>query len=387
MVKVLNGTGTIIHTNLGRAPLGAEQIAAVTRIARGYSNLEYDLTAGGRGSRHAHARRLLTTLTGAEAAVVVNNNAAAVLIVLAALSAGREVIISRGELIEIGGEFRIPDVMAASGATLVEVGTTNRTHLGDYERAISERTAAILKVHPSNYRMVGFTASVPSRELARLAHGRKLWFLHDVGSGLVSPGTNAPWLADEPAVEECIAEGADVVTFSGDKLFGGPQSGVVAGRADAVETVARHPLMRAVRPDKMTLAALEATAAAYLEGRAGDLPVWSMALAAPDELRGRAESIAASVSARAGDVKAEAVAVTSMTGGGSLPGTELGSWAVAVAHAERSTAEVARALRFARTPVIARVEDDRALLDVRTIDPEDDELLADLLVDVLGPSS
>ena len=192
IVKVLNGTGIIVHTNLGRAPLGPDQIAAVSAIAGGYSNLEYELPSGRRGSRYGHAGRLLTALTGAESAVVVNNNAAAVLVALAALSAGEEVIISRGELVEIGGEFRIPDVLAASGASLVEVGTTNRTHLGDYERAISERTAAILKVHPSNYRMVGFTASVPGRDLARLAHGRKLWFLHDVGSGLFAPGDEVP---------------------------------------------------------------------------------------------------------------------------------------------------------------------------------------------------
>lgn len=380
MGKVLNGTGTIVHTNLGRAPLGAAQIEAVARVASGYSNLEYDVVSGSRGSRHLHASRLLTTLTGAESAVVVNNNAAALLTVLAALAAGREVIISRGELIEIGGEFRIPDVMAASGATVVEVGTTNRTHLADYERAISERTAAILKVHPSNYRMVGFTASVPARELARLATGRKLWFLHDVGSGLVDPGEDAPWLEREPRVEECVREGADVVTFSGDKLFGGPQAGVVVGRRAAVDLVARHPLMRAVRPDKMTLAALEATAAAYLEGHARDLPVWAMALASADDLRGRAESIAKAIRAGAGkDVKVEAIAVSSTTGGGSLPGIELGSWAVTVSHPERSAAELARSLRFAATPVIARVEDDRVLVDVRTIDPADDVLLSELV--------
>jgi L-seryl-tRNA(Ser) seleniumtransferase len=380
MRKVLNATGIIVHTNLGRAPLGRAQIDAVARVTEGYSNLEYELASGRRGSRHVHARRLLTTLTGAESAVVVNNNAAAVLIVLAALAAGKEVIISRGELIEIGGEFRIPDVMAASGATVVEVGTTNRTHLGDYERAISERTAAILKVHPSNYRMVGFTASVSGRDLARLAHGRKLWFLHDVGSGLVGPGPVAEWLAGEPAVEECVREGADVVTFSGDKLFGGPQAGIVAGRRAAVDLVARHPLMRALRPDKMTLAALEATARAYLEERAHELPVWSMALADPEELRARADAIAVSIRARADDgVKAEAAAVTSTTGGGSLPGLELGSWAVALVHPEKSAAEVVRSLRFGHTPVIARVEDERVLLDVRTIAPSDDELLAELV--------
>jgi L-seryl-tRNA(Ser) seleniumtransferase len=380
MTKVLNATGIIVHTNLGRAPLGPAQLDAVARVAGGYSNLEYDLTSGSRGSRHLHARRLLTALTGAEAAVVVNNNAAAVLTVLAALASGHEVIISRGELIEIGGEFRIPDVMAASGATVVEVGTTNRTHLGDYERAITERTAAILKVHPSNYRMVGFTASVPGRDLARLAHGRKLWFVHDVGSGLVTPGADPAWLSSEPLVEDCVSEGADVVTFSGDKLLGGPQAGIVVGRREPVELVARHPLMRAVRPDKMTIAALEATAAAYLEERARDLPLWAMALATTDELQSRAESVVSSVrAATEGDLKAEATPITSATGGGSLPGVELDSWAVALTHPERSAAELARSLRFARVPVIARVEDDRVLLDMRTVSPVDDALLAELV--------
>jgi L-seryl-tRNA(Ser) seleniumtransferase len=385
MRRVLNGTGVIVHTNLGRSPLGMAQLDAVAEVAAGYSNLEYEVAAGHRGSRHTHAQRLLTALTGAESALVVNNNAAAVLVTLAALARGKEVIISRGELIEIGGEFRIPDVMAASGATLVEVGTTNRTHLGDYERAVTERTAAILKVHPSNYRMVGFTAAVAARDLARLAQGRKLWFVNDVGSGLVAPGPGADWLADEPLVEDCVAEGADVVTFSGDKLLGGPQAGVIVGRRGAVDAIAKSPLMRAVRPDKMTLAALEATASAYLEGRAADLPLWSMALAPPEVLQERAEAIAASIRARAGTgVKAEATAVTSVTGGGSLPGVELGSWAVTVAHPERSAAEVGRSLRFARVPVVARVEEDRVLIDVRTISPEDDALLVDVVAGALS---
>jgi L-seryl-tRNA(Ser) seleniumtransferase len=327
----------------------------------------------------------LTALTGAESALVVNNNAAAVLVALAALARDKEVIISRGELIEIGGEFRIPDVMAASGATLVEVGTTNRTHLVDYERAITERTAIILKVHPSNYRMVGFTATVPARDLARLAHGRKLWIMHDVGSGLLTPGPGAEWLSDEPLVEDCIAEGADVVTFSGDKLLGGPQAGVILGRKTALDTIARSPLMRAVRPDKMTLAALEATVAAYIEGRARELPLWAMALAPSDALQERAETIASAVRDRAERVvKAEATAVASVTGGGSLPGTELGSWAVTISHSEKSAAEIGRALRYARVPVIARVEEDRVIIDVRTIAPEDDELLTELVAGALS---
>jgi L-seryl-tRNA(Ser) seleniumtransferase len=385
MTKVLNGTGVVVHTNLGRVPLGEAQAAAAARVAEAYSNLEYDIGSGERGSRQAHVTRLLTALTGAEAALVVNNNAAAVLVALAALAKEKEVVISRGELVEIGDEFRIPDVMAASGAMLVEVGTTNRTHLGDYERAITPRTAAILKVHPSNYRMVGFTAAVSARELARLAHGRKLWFLHDVGSGLIAPGVDPEWLAAEPLVEDCVSEGADVVTFSGDKLLGGPQAGILAGGRAAIDVIARNPLMRALRPDKMTLAALEATAAAYLEGRAQELPVWQMALAPLEVLRQRAEAIAAAIGARAAaGTKAEAVPVSSVTGGGSLPGVELSSWGLSATHQEKSAAELGRALRFARVPVIARVEDDRVLVDLRTVRPEDDALLGELLAGALS---
>ncbi|HEX2051406.1 MAG TPA: L-seryl-tRNA(Sec) selenium transferase [Actinomycetota bacterium] len=371
---VINATGVIVHTNLGRVPLGRTQLDAVARVARGYSNLEYDVARGGRGRRHDHAATLLRELTGAEAALVVNNNAAAVLVVLAALCAGRDVVISRGELVEIGGEFRIPDVMAASGARLVEVGTTNRTHLADYERALGPDTAAILKVHPSNYRVVGFTASVADRDVARLARGRGVPFLYDLGSGLVEPPGDAPWSRDEPRVADALAAGADVVTFSGDKLLGGPQAGVIVGRARLVETIARHPLVRAVRPGKMTLAALEATLDAYLSGRAADLPLWGMALAAPETLEARASALASALDGGAG-VKAEAVPTRAVTGGGSLPGAELGSWAVALTHPTTPPDELDAALRAASPPVIARTEDDRVLLDVRTIAPDDDERL------------
>ena len=386
--RVINATGVIIHTNLGRVPLGRRQLDAIEAVAATYSNLEYDVSSGSRGDRYSHAARALTALTGAEAAVVVNNNAAAVLLVLAALGAGQEVIISRGELVEIGGAFRIPDVMEISGAHLVEVGTTNRTHLADYERAISDSTGVILKVHPSNYRMVGFTAEVRPRELARLAHGRKLWFVHDVGSGLIGRGVDdaAEWLSGEPSIEQALAEGADVVTFSGDKLFGGPQAGIVAGRRRAIEKVSRHPLMRALRPDKMTLAAVEATALAYLDGEAPGLPLWTMALAPTDELRARAERIAAALGERGRSVgiKAEAVASAAVAGGGSLPGAELRSWAVTLAHPERSTDEIARSLRYAEIPVVGRIEDDRLLLDVRTIMPADDDLVIELAAGALG---
>jgi L-seryl-tRNA(Ser) seleniumtransferase len=380
---VINATGVLIHTNLGRAPLGEEQLAAVENVARSYSNLEYDLDEGRRGSRYSHARALLTALTGAESALVVNNNAAAVLLVLASLCASREVIISRGELIEIGGEFRIPDVMATSGARLVEVGTTNRTHMGDYERAITQDSAAILKVHPSNYRVVGFTASVPARELARLARGRGIMFFHDLGSGLVASPEDAEWTRNEPPVEAALADGADVVTFSGDKLLGGPQAGVIVGRADLIERIARHPLLRAVRPDKMTLAALEATLHIHLRGASSELPLWRMATSPTEKLETRARTLAEALSQLAG-VKAEAVPTRAVTGGGSLPGGEIPSWAVAVTHAEKGAEDAERALRFGATPVIARIEDDRVLLDLRTVAASDDARLKQLVADALG---
>ena len=385
LMPIVNATGVLVHTNLGRVPLNQEQLAAVVEIASGYSNLEYDLARGRRGNRYSHASDVFTTLTGAEAALVVNNNAAAVLLVLAALCANKEVVISRGELIEIGGEFRIPDVMEISGARLVEVGTTNRTHLADYERAIGEDTAAILKVHPSNYRVVGFTATVPGRDLARLAKGRGLLFVHDLGSGLVTGHEDAEWLRSEPTVETALADGADVVTFSGDKLLGGPQSGVILGRRELVGRLARHPLLRALRVDKMTLAALEATTSIYLEHRAADLPLWRMALATPDELGRRAQSIAARVSETApSGAKVEAVATRAVTGGGSLPGAELGSWALAITHGELTPDAIEQRLRDSDPPVIGRIEDDRVLLDLRAVAPEQDDYLVETALRVLN---
>jgi L-seryl-tRNA(Ser) seleniumtransferase len=387
--RVINATGVMIHTNLGRVPLGRAQLDAVAEIAGGYSNLEYDVEAGRRGDRYSHASRLLCNVTGAEAALVVNNNAAAVLLVLAALCGGRDVVISRGELIEIGGEFRIPDVLSESGARLIEVGTTNRTHLADYERAIGPHTAAILKVHPSNYRVVGFTATVEGRELARLARGRGVLFLHDLGSGLLDlpPETSAEasWLAAEPPVSLALADGADIVTFSGDKLLGGPQCGVILGRAELLARLSGHPLLRALRVDKMTLAALEATVRAYLYGRGYELPMWRMALATGEELEGRARSLAAALTdtlAESG-VKAEAVPSRALAGGGSLPGTDVPSWAVAVSHPEKSAAEIERALRRAEPPVIGRIEDDLLLLDLRTVDPANDQRVAELVTGAL----
>lgn len=379
---VINATGVLIHTNLGRVPLGERQLRAVADIAGGYSNLEYELEAGQRGSRYSHAQTFLTELIGAESALVVNNNAAAVLLVLSALCDDREVIISRGELIEIGGEFRLPNVMATSGARLVEVGTTNRTHIGDYERAINENTAAILKVHPSNFRVVGFTAEVSARDLARLARGRGVLMLHDLGSGLLG-APDEEWMRAEPLVSDAITDGADIVTFSGDKLLGGPQAGVIVGRAALIKKLSAHPLMRALRVDKMTLAALEATLDAYLEGRADDLPLWRMAGAPADELRSRARLLAEAFSE--GGMKAEAIPTEAVAGGGSLPATGVGSWAVAITHPERSCDELQRSLRRGSTPVIARIEDDRLVLDLRTVPAERDADLAQLVLRSLSP--
>ena len=377
---VVNATGVLIHTNLGRVPLSDRQLDAVTTIASGYSNLEYDLAEGRRGHRYEHASEALTTVTGAEAAVVVNNNAAAVLLSLAALCTGREVIISRGELIEIGGEFRIPDVMATSGARLVEVGTTNRTHLADYERAIGPDTAAILKVHPSNYRVVGFTAEVPARDLARLARGRGVPLIHDLGSGLLSADVEETWLAGEVPVQVALADGADIVTFSGDKLLGGPQAGLIVGRRELVSAIAKHPLMRTLRVDKMTLAAIEATATAYLDGSFRDLPLWRLATTPADELEARAAALVEGLSeVRDRGVKLEALPSDAVVGGGSLPGQKLASWAVSIEAPGVSPDELDSRLRSGSPPVVGRIVDDRMLLDLRAVEPDDDVLIASLL--------
>lgn len=382
LVRVINATGVIIHTNLGRVPIGREQLDAVAEIAGTYSNLEYDLAEGRRGSRYAHATRLIARVTGAEAAIVVNNNAAAVLLSLAALCSGQEVIISRGELVEIGGEFRIPDIMSISGARLVEVGTTNRTHLVDYERAITAETAAILKVHPSNYKMVGFTSTVPARDLARLATGRGVPFLHDLGSGLVAEDAPAEF-TEEPLVQVALEDGADVAMFSGDKLLGGPQAGIIVGRSDHIARLERHPLLRALRVDKMTLAALEATFRSYLGGRTEALPLWRMARAGLDELESRARRIAERLTSISGAVKVEASPTRSVSGGGSLPDVELGSWAIALIPGRTGASEIQRTLRRSDPPIVARVEGDRVLLDLRTVAPEDDLALAEAIVGAL----
>ena len=352
--RVLNATGVVVHTNLGRAPLAAAALDRVREIGGGYSNLEYDLESGSRGSRQDHVATLLRELTGAEAALVVNNNAAAVLLALAALAEGREVIVSRGELIEIGDGFRIPDVLARSGATLVEVGTTNRTRLADYERAVTKRTAALLRVHQSNFRMVGFTEQARARDLARLADRHGLPLVDDLGSGaLVETG-------DEPTARASIDAGAHVVTFSGDKLLGGPQAGILAGRADLIERMRRHPLQRALRADKLTLAALEGTLALYRAG-SREAPVLRMLDEPAEAVRARAELLA-------GLTGGAVVATVARSGGGALPVAEIDSYACAL------PLELAGPLRRGEPPVVGIVRDDRLLLDCRTLtDAEVDE--------------
>ena len=385
VVPVINATGVLLHTNLGRAPLGQRALAAIEAVSCGYSNLEFDLAQGRRGSRYDHARELLMMLTGAEAALVVNNNAAAVLLALSVAAKGREVVISRGELIEIGGEFRIPEILVQSGATLREVGTTNRTHRRDYEAAIGERTAAIMKVHPSNYEVVGFVKSVPARDLAEVAHGAGLPLIHDVGSGLLRRrvgGRDLAWLAAEPSVDEALSDGADVVTFSGDKLLGGPQAGIILGRVPMVAAMERSPLLRTYRVDKTTLAALEATLLTYLEGSEAELPLWSMALAEPSAIGERAEALRESLGGT--DATIELSQGFSTTGGGSAPGCRIPTIVLGMAVPGRTPADLRAALVGADPPVIARVEADRLVLDLRSVAPDRDAVLAAALQRLLA---
>ncbi len=373
---VINATGVILHTGLGRAPLSRPAARAAARAAEGYADLEVDRETGARGKRTTRAETLLTAITGAEAALVVNNNAAALLLSLAALARRREVLVSRGELIEIGGEFRLPDIMSASGAKLVEVGTTNRTRPADYRAALGPRTGLILKVHPSNYRVVGFAQSAPPRELAAVAARAGIPFLYDLGSGLLEPLPGVP--ADEPPATTALAEGADVVCFSGDKLLGGPQAGILLGKTALIERLRRHPMARALRVDKMQVAALEAVLRAYASGRWEDVPVWRMLRTPAAGLRRRARSLAAAL----GDTRAEVRKSEAVAGGGSLPGYGVPSWAVAL-PVDRPEAMAAR-LRMGRPPVFCRVEDEAVLFDLRTVDPADDEQLGRAVRYALG---
>ena len=364
---VINATGVVLHTNLGRAPLAEAAIAAMTRIATGYSNLEYDVARGARGSRHALCRDLLVELTAAEDALVVNNAAGAMLVALSALARAGEAIVSRGELVEIGGAFRIPDVMARSGATLVEVGTTNRTHLRDYEAAVRAETRLLLKVHRSNFQVTGFTAEVSAQEIAQVARARGAASLYDLGSGLLLD--LAPWgLAGEPSVQDALASGVDLVAFSGDKLLGGPQAGILLGTGAAIEACRKDPLARAVRSDKFTLAALEATLALYRDpARArSEIPVLRMLTADAAQLERRAEALR-----RAVGLGAEVIEGASEVGGGSYPGVALKTWLVRVGSRELSPDTLAARLRQHDPPIVARIAADRVLLAPRTVSTDE----------------
>ena len=373
MRAVVNATGVVLHTNLGRAPLSAAALAAVAEAA-GYCTVEYDLAVGRRGRRGAAAEALLREVTGAPAALVVNNAAGALLLSLGALAHDLEVVVSRGELIEIGGEFRLPAVIEAAGTHLVEVGTTNRTHLADYAAAIGERTACVLAVHPSNYQVVGFSTRPPLAEVAGLAHQRGLPLLHDLGSGLVGEP-----FGREPSVQESLAAGADLVIFSGDKLLGGPQAGLLVGRAGLIGALARHPLARAVRADKLTVAALEATLAAHAAGRREELPTWRALALRPDDLRPRAQALAAAIGTGASTRDGVSVA-----GGGSLPGEGLPSVLVEVDPGPSGEEAVLARLRAGNPPVIARAERGRAVIDLRTVPPDQDDVVARALLAALA---
>ena len=367
LAPVINATGVVLHTNLGRAPLAGAAIAALTSVARGYAALEYDLGRGTRGSRHAHCRDLLVELTGAADALVVNNAAGAVLLALSALARGGEAVVSRGELVEIGGSFRIPDIMARSGARVVEVGTTNRTHPNDYDRALTADSKLLLKVHRSNFQVTGFTAEVSAHEIAGVARARGAASLYDLGSGLLTD--LSPWgLSGEPTVAEALASGVDAIAFSGDKLLGGPQAGILLGTREAIAACRKDPLARAVRSDKFTLAALEATLALYREPETSrrEIPVLRMLTEDVKQIRQRAETLHKDVGGDCDIVEGE-----SEVGGGSFPGAKLRTWLVRLNPQHLAPDTVAGRLRGGTPPVIARIADDHVVLDPRTIFPDE----------------
>jgi L-seryl-tRNA(Ser) seleniumtransferase len=385
---VINATGVLLHTGLGRAPLAREAIAAVAEVAAGYSNLEFDLGDGSRGKRTAGVAALLRELTGAAAATVVNNNAGATVLALRALAAGREVIVSRGQLVEIGGSFRLPEIFEVSGARLREVGTTNKTRLSDYRQAIGSETAAILRVHPSNFRIVGFTEQPDFGEMVELAHSHGLWAIDDIGSGALRPGC-LPGVDDEPTAAEGVAAGADLVLFSGDKLLGGPQCGILVGSREAIGRIEADPMMRALRVDKMTLAALEATLrlATDADHARGCIPLWAMIATPPDALMARAEALAAVMRSELG-LNASALPSEAYIGGGSVPIHPIPSAAVAISApfpvgAEGpSDAAFADALRRGDPPVVGRVHKGEVLLDLRTVAREEEAQLLDAIREV-----
>lgn len=373
LTRVINATGVILHTNLGRAPLSQDALQAIQDAASSYSNLEYDLDAGERGSRYSHAEELIKNLTGAQAALVVNNNAAAVMFILRAFAEQREVIVSRGQLVEIGGGFRVPDVLRQSGAHMVEVGTTNRTRVSDFENALTQNTALLLHVHPSNFRVIGFTQEVALAEMAALAHLHQLVTVDDLGSGALLD-TAQYGLAHEPMPQESLQAGADLVTFSGDKLLGGPQAGIIVGKQEYVARLKKHPLARALRVDKLTLAALQATLLHYLKNQAtGKIPVWQMIAASRDALDARANAWRAQWQ-KAG-LNARVLDSLSTVGGGSLPGETLPTRVVALQVP--SPDAFVKILRANTPPIVARIENNLVYVDPRTVLPHDENALCE----------
>ena len=379
LTPVINATGVVLHTNLGRAPLSASVLEAMARVGQGFSNLEFDLTEGRRGSRYVHAESLLCRLTGAEGALLVNNNAGAVLLTLTALAQHREVVISRGNLIEIGGGFRIPDVMAQSGAHLVEVGTTNRTYVRDYVSAIGEDTAALMRAHTSNFRIVGFAHEPTLSDLVAPAHERDVLVFDDLGSGTLLD-TAQFGLVHEPTVQESVAQGADLVTFSGDKLLGGPQAGIIVGRGELIARLRRHPMTRALRVDKTTIAGIQANLLHYVRGEALErIPIWRMIAAAADDIADRATTLLRDLGACAEGC--DVWPGLSMIGGGSLPGESLETRLIALPGGLPD--KMARALRHGAPPVVTRIQDNRVVLDLRTVLPGQETQLASRLRETL----
>lgn len=382
--RVINATGTVLHTNLGRAVFSPELAGHIAGLACHYSNLEYDLASGKRGSRYDHVRELLCELTGAEDAIVVNNNAAAVLLTLASLVPGREVVVSRGELVEIGGSFRIPDVIEQSGGHIREVGTTNKTHLADYERVIGEKTAALMKVHTSNYRIIGFTESVPVSKVANLAHEYGLPCIQDAGSGLFVD-LERLGLPHEPTVCEILEAGCDIVTFSGDKLLGGPQAGIIAGKAAYLYAMKHHPLLRALRVDKMTLAGLEGTLQAYRDGTAiRQVPTLRCLAQTETAIRKRAETLWQVLDVDSLPARISLRQVDDCVGGGACPDTVLPGWALAIEADDLTPEELERRLRHADIPIIARVQYNSVILSLRTIGDDEFQDVARIVREVLG---
>jgi L-seryl-tRNA(Ser) seleniumtransferase len=380
--RVINATGVVLHTNLGRAPLSAAALDRIREIAGEYSNLEYQIEAGERGKRDVHVQRLLSRLLSEHmadvATVVVNNNAAAVLIALNTFGEGGEVIVSRGELVEIGGSFRVPDVMAKSGATLREVGTTNRTRIQDYATAINERTRLLLRVHRSNFQIVGFTEQPSLAELVELGREKKIPVMEDLGSGALFD-LRSVGIENEASVGDSLRAGVDVVTYSGDKLLGGPQAGLLSGKSDAIARIRKNPLFRALRVDKLTYAALEATLLAYVRGQHDTIPALRMLRLSAQEIGQRAEAVAADLRKRATKLKVEIVDGESITGGGAAPGAGLPTRVLAVTSDDKSADGLAALLRKNDPPIVARVEEDRLVLDLRTVFPAQDDAIVSAL--------